>query len=233
MTGVHPETPAGTPAGDKPFPARVTGPTSVWLSAPATITPLGTPPATAVHVIDVTAENARLRAELAALDSAHKQLDALLATHFLARQSAEQQRDQAYRERAQLVAFLAACYPNTSYLANAPDAGPGWMLVYVEAPAGQMSWHVAEADLPLFDHLVEADLSDIEWDGHTTEEKYRRLESLVRSLASRKAPAYSDEMFYAWRDAEYEITDPNCSWEMADMESAYAAGFRAGLEPRP
>lgn len=93
--------------------------------------------------------------------------------------TSEEERDKAYRERAALVAFLAAAYP--SVMRDAPDT-PGWGIVYVDAPAGQMSWHLAYADIAdLFEHVP---VGDAEWDGHTTEQKYERLAELTRILAS-------------------------------------------------
>lgn len=68
---------------------------------------------------------------------------------------AEAGRDKAYRERAALVAYLAATYP--SVITDAPDVG----------------------DVPG---------SGAGWDGHTTEQKYERLEELTRTTALGGAP---------------------------------------------
>ncbi|MGR7003434.1 hypothetical protein ACU686_44760 [Yinghuangia aomiensis] len=53
--------------------------------------------------------------------------------------------DALYRERAHLVAFLAATNPAV-LVENAPDA-PGWAIVYVTVGPWQMTWHIAPADL--------------------------------------------------------------------------------------
>lgn len=92
--------------------------------------------------------------------------------------TAEEERDKAYRERAALVAFLAASYPSEITQDNADE---GWWIVYVTTPTGQMSWHVSDADLDLFDHLPKA--NSVTWDGHTTEQKYERLAELTRIVA--------------------------------------------------
>lgn len=42
-----------------------------------------------------------------------------------------------------------------------PDEGPEWPVVYIELPTGQVSWHMPQHPVP--------------WDGHDTEEKYRRI----------------------------------------------------------
>src|SRR5690606_39189045 len=47
-------------------------------------------------------------------------------------------------------------------------------------PAGQLTWHLAPNDLDLFPHVpvVAPDHPRARWDGHTTPEKYRRLDAL-------------------------------------------------------
>lgn len=88
--------------------------------------------------------------------------------------------NEVYRERAHLVANLALQYP--SVLAYNDPEEPSWPLVYVQGPAGQMSWHVSPDDLDLFEGvpLVHPEDPRAAWDGHTTEEKYERLASIRR-----------------------------------------------------
>lgn len=85
----------------------------------------------------------------------------------------------AYRERAQLVAHLASLYP--AVFAYSDPNTPGWPVVTITTPAGQMSWHIAPADFNLFDHVPAAEPDDprAQWDGHTTEQKYARLAALT------------------------------------------------------
>ncbi len=92
---------------------------------------------------------------------------------------AEAERDKAYRERAALVAYLAACYPAEVWT---DPAGGGWDVVAVETPAGQMSWHIAQADMSLFAHVTLRSEED-RYDGHTTEAKYERLAELTDRIA--------------------------------------------------
>jgi len=47
-----------------------------------------------------------------------------------------------------------------------------------DGPTGQMTWHIHDSELPMFDHLGRASVNT--WDGHTTEEKYERLAELTR-----------------------------------------------------
>jgi hypothetical protein len=84
--------------------------------------------------------------------------------------------DGAYRERAQLVVYLAKQY--RSYIAySAGDKR--WPIVYIETPAGQLSWHINKSDMDLFANVELAELDSSEYyDGHTVAEKYERLSKL-------------------------------------------------------
>lgn len=88
--------------------------------------------------------------------------------------------DDVYRERARLVAFLAASYP--SHASFSDSAEPDWLVVTVETPQGQMSWHVSPDDQGLFNHVRRTRPGDRSWDQHTTPEKYERLARLTRDV---------------------------------------------------
>lgn len=95
--------------------------------------------------------------------------------------AAEEGKSQAYRERNMLVAALSRLYP--SYLMQHPD-DPVWdrdwrWIVCIEAPVGQLTWHLHDSHLPMFNHLPEKANN---WDGHSTEEKYARLAKLGTSV---------------------------------------------------
>lgn len=82
-----------------------------------------------------------------------------------------------FRERAALVAFLTNIYP-ASIAYNDPDE-PDWPVVYVETPEGQLSWHIHEDDLDLFNGVdIRRGADAPAWDGHSTDEKYQRLSRL-------------------------------------------------------
>jgi hypothetical protein len=83
-----------------------------------------------------------------------------------------QERMKLYRERAQLVAALSKVFP-AGYTAEDRN----WPIVFIQLPTGQASWHIASRDMYLFDHLRYDE--SWKWDGHTTEEKYRRLGALT------------------------------------------------------
>lgn len=85
-----------------------------------------------------------------------------------------------YRERAHLVAHLAALYP--SHIGHTDIDEPEWAVVTISLPTGQATWHVAPDDMDLFGH-VRTDISE-PWDGHTTEQKYARLDHATRVKAA-------------------------------------------------
>lgn len=90
--------------------------------------------------------------------------------------SVEAERDGAYRERAHLVAWLAALHP--AVIAPAPDVDEdGWQILYLRIGGKQASWHIAPRDADLFDHVGHVPINDrrAQWDGHTTEEKYAHI----------------------------------------------------------
>jgi hypothetical protein len=64
---------------------------------------------------------------------------------------------------------------------RAPHVGEpfedGWNnVIFIELPTGQVSWHIHDSEIYLFQHLpVRANA----WDKHTTEEKYQRLVDFV------------------------------------------------------
>lgn len=87
--------------------------------------------------------------------------------------------DGAYQERNRLVAFLASVYPSGLKATAIEGWDPEWNgCVFIDTPQGQMSWHYHERDAGLFAHVGPY---NGEWDGHTTEEKYARLERLIAS----------------------------------------------------
>lgn len=103
----------------------------------------------------------------------------------------EARKDAAYLERNQVVAALARCFPS----GVARTAIEGWSddwhgCVYIDLPTGQVSWHFHDSQAYLFAGLPAYTKG---WDGHTTEQKYRRLAALsspVREAEPLKALVY-------------------------------------------
>ncbi|MER5213677.1 hypothetical protein ABT063_24675 [Streptomyces sp. NPDC002838] len=123
-------------------------------------------------------EDVRKRAEQAdAVTAETKRLMERRTTTLRERaERAEAERDGAYRERAHLLALLAALYP--SVIAPAPDVDEdGWKILYLRIGGKQASWHIAPRDAELYAHVehVPADDRRAQWDGHTTEQKYAHI----------------------------------------------------------
>lgn len=78
--------------------------------------------------------------------------------------------DFVYRERAHLLAHLAACYP--SHFQSDP-VEPDWPVLFVNLPTGQACWHINPEDMDLFPHIGN---NSKPWDGHTADVKYQRLD---------------------------------------------------------
>lgn len=87
-------------------------------------------------------------------------------------------KDRAYRERNMLVAALSKLFDSHLCMHDENDATweRDWMtIVCIHGPCGQMTWHLHDSDVPLFSHLL---YEQNHWDGHSTDEKYTRLEGL-------------------------------------------------------
>ncbi len=131
----------------------------------------------------------------------------------LARQraeSAEGERDGAYRERAHLVALLAAM-TDSAVIAPAPDVDePGWQIVYLTIGGHQATWHISPRDADLVAHIepVEPDDPRAQWDGHSTELKYARIAAHTAELAERCGPACAEGHTYTGRcDSAHQADD--------------------------
>jgi hypothetical protein len=105
----------------------------------------------------------------------------------------EQQKNNAYLERNQLVAALSKIYPAWLGRHIGVDWDAEWRnIVFIEIPTEelfakycqggfirkmtrQVSWHIHDNDLRFFRHLR---FGTKVWDGHTTKEKYNRLSQI-------------------------------------------------------
>ena len=100
----------------------------------------------------------------------------------------EARKDAAYLERNQCVALIATMAHALGHWAGiARTAIEGWSedwhgCVYIDLPAGQVSWHYHDSQAYLFAHLPPY---CGEWDGHDTPEKYRRV--LQRPVSNARA----------------------------------------------
>jgi len=79
--------------------------------------------------------------------------------------------DEVYGERDALVAALSKLFP--AHLNYDREGEEGFKyIVCIHIPAGQVSWHIRDTELPCFEHLV---LGKSHYDGHSTPVKYARL----------------------------------------------------------
>lgn len=91
-------------------------------------------------------------------------------------------KDEAYRERNMVVAALARVFPSGIKRTDIPGWDPEWhSCVYIDSPAGQLSWYYHDSEAHLFAGLPTYAGA---WDGHDTPEKYRRLAALTTSPAA-------------------------------------------------
>ena len=152
--------------------------------------------------IDKNAHLDELRFTSAGLDAFFEEVTKIAQSAYeQGRREGEEAKNNAYHERNLLVQALTQLYP--SYLARHDENDTLWekdwmWIVYVEVPTRvkivsgdqhnhvpqdkwfknetkQVSWHIHDTERHLFDHL---EVKENNWDGHTTEEKYRRLQAL-------------------------------------------------------
>ena len=86
----------------------------------------------------------------------------------------EKKLSEVYAERNRLaltLARLAHALGHDAHLAKDDENGPDWCILFIETPAGQVSWHIpwneVDSDTPI---------PLAKWDGHTKAQANRRLE---------------------------------------------------------
>lgn len=87
----------------------------------------------------------------------------------------------APRRQCDHISNLAALYPSAMQ-----DEG-GQMVCAIELPTGQVSWQVELWESHKFRGVQ---TQAIPFDGHTTEEKYRRVEAMVNELTPGRSLAW-------------------------------------------
>lgn len=86
----------------------------------------------------------------------------------------------AYWERNRLVALLSRLYPSGRSVTAIEGWDDEWHnCIYIDTPRGQLSWHIHDDEMVQFSSLPEY---TGKWDGHTTDEKYRRILLLLLDL---------------------------------------------------
>lgn len=85
----------------------------------------------------------------------------------------EDRKDYAYRNICVMVAVSQAALCGMAAGYRIDPSEPEWPVALIELPTGQVSWHV-----PQF---------PVSWDGHDTEEKYRRVQAYLDTETGEQA----------------------------------------------
>lgn len=104
----------------------------------------------------------------------------------------EAAKDGAYAERNKcvaLIAQMALAMGLTAGIGVHPEEDTSWEsdwrnIVFIDLPSGQVSWHIHDSETEMFMFLP---VYPGKWDGHDTEEKYRRV--LEPGVTPKPAPA--------------------------------------------
>jgi len=157
----------------------------------------------------------------------------------------KEQLDAVYTERNRVVQALTKVFP-AHLQAHEGDWDDDWRtVVCVHLPTGQVTWHVNTADAGrFFRHLG---YSPSHWDGHDTEEKYRRLENLEPRQAEgaadeRQAPSADPgspsplgEQSKKWREEPQAAPSARSHdlWDMAvnTWRDGWENGYQYALRP--
>jgi len=88
-------------------------------------------------------------------------------------------KDDAYRQRNALVAWLASLYPTVLARTDIEGWSDDWhWCVFISTPAGQVSFHVHDSHLAYFGHVKRIDNNP--WDGHDDATKWDRISETIR-----------------------------------------------------
>lgn len=90
----------------------------------------------------------------------------ILRSHLARIRSYDSRHD--YGQRNKLIVAAVSVALSAGYEAGfrIDPANPAWPVAFIELPTGQISWHIPQ-------HIQE-------WDNHTTEEKYTRIEAFAQ-----------------------------------------------------
>jgi hypothetical protein len=130
-------------------------------------------------------------------------------------------KDGAYAERNRLVSLLSKVFPSGKKKTAIEGWSEDWHgCVYIDLPTGQASWHYHASQGWLFGHLPEYQGG---WDGHTTNEKYERIQSIA---AGAQAQPLTDEQIAEIAE-RLEAVDPTARFWInfaRDVEATYKIG---------
>jgi hypothetical protein len=89
-----------------------------------------------------------------------------------------------HKERNRLLSLISSMWP-ASLERHVPDNDDwpndlSWVVI-IDLPGGQISWHIEDSELELFDHLRRN--KGRVWDGHLDQVKYSRIETTRKMTA--------------------------------------------------
>jgi hypothetical protein len=90
--------------------------------------------------------------------------------------------DDTYFDRNQAAMALARCAIRLGFRVGVkPD--PEWPILFIDLPVGQVTWHIPSAELvgEWLDYVGE-------WDGHTLDEKRKRMDDFIATVLDSKEP---------------------------------------------
>lgn len=85
--------------------------------------------------------------------------------------------NELYNHRVRLFSTLMRAYPDKSWWSYKHSDGEiweGWVLAGIETPAGMVTYHLPEKEIPYLPEGIELEFGK-EWDGHTSEDVLERL----------------------------------------------------------
>ena len=137
------------------------------------------------------------------------------------REKDREARDNAYHERDQVVALLARMALALGWnvgVGRHPDSDATWendwrTIVFVDLPTGQASWHFHDSERELLSRLQPYAPG---WDGHSTPEKYERVNKAlptVEAVAVRAERLRDEKSLNVYRAALDEDLSDICAGE--------------------
>lgn len=86
----------------------------------------------------------------------------------------------AYRERNKLAAVFSRLAQQKGWQSCLWPETNDWWILFIFTPWGQVSWHITQGEALTLYWVPTAEINP--WDGHTTEEKYLRIDRMLSEL---------------------------------------------------
>lgn len=132
----------------------------------------------------------------------------------------EAAKDGAYKERNALVCLLSKVFH--AWLERHDENDKTWeddwrWIVFIDLPTGQCSWHIHDSEIDNFEHLpFNVSRDGHGWDGHTTEEKYKRIADM--GLHYKAVQIADEDVLQLWTTEPWLRGTPTINIEDADIK---------------